>query len=312
VTRKGPGGEEEFLTQLSVPSFFGETSLIEDTGGKRRATVTAIGNADLLELKYDDLKRTVDEKDLAAILQPWEGEAQQRKQRELEVGYHRVVSHVYEKMLSRRMALFQEINGDDADETIEEDDIEGWVEKQTQLVDELKEVGRTVAEVATDITRELGGEDMQISPLEFARFLPKCALNARRLCVGDEMRFHRVVSHIYDRMETRGISIFVEMNTSDESNPDEQGDGTVEADDLEMWLAQQPHLMHEIIKVGSPAIEVGDLIARQLGGADASISMQEFALKVPKAAKAARAVLKKANVEPISYNYDNRIRDYGY
>jgi hypothetical protein len=37
------------------------------------------------------------------------------------------------------------------------------------MVDELKEVGRTAAEVATDITRDLGGEDMQISPLEFAR-----------------------------------------------------------------------------------------------------------------------------------------------
>ena len=102
------------------------------------------------------------------------------------------------------------------------------------------------------------------------------------------------------------------MNTSDESNPNEQGGGTVEADDLEMWLAQQPHLMHEIIKVGHPAAKVGGVIARQLGGADASISMHEFALKVPKTTKAARAVLKRRNVEPSAYNYDNHIRDYGH
>jgi hypothetical protein len=33
----------------------------------------------------------------------------------------------------------------------------------------------------------------------------------------------------------------------------------VEADDLEAWLNKQPHLMHEATKVGSRAIDVGEV-----------------------------------------------------
>ena len=42
-----------------------------------------------------------------------------------------------------------------------------------------------------------------------------------------------MVSHIYDRMDSKGAEMFAEINNS------HVGNGTVESDDLELWLTQQ-------------------------------------------------------------------------
>ena len=122
---------------------------------------------------------------------------------------------------------------------------------------------------------------------------------------------YRVISHIYDRLDSQGTSIFQQINESDIG--EESGDGTVESDDIELWLTQQPHLMHEIIKLGIRAIQVGEIIAEQLGGdKDASITMMKFAKMVPKLTAAARKVLERSGVAPIEYDYSRRKVDYGF
>ena len=120
-----------------------------------------------------------------------------------------------------------------------------------------------------------------------------------------------MISHIYDRLDSQGTSIFQQINESDIG--EESGDGTVESDDIELWLTQQPHLMHEIIKLGIRAIQVGEIIAEQLGGdKDASITMMKFAKMVPKLTAAARKVLERSGVAPIEYDYSRRKVDYGF
>ena len=135
-------------------------------------------------------------------------------------------------------------------------------------------------------------------------------------------------------MDSKGAEMFAEISNS------HVGNGTVESDDLELWLTQQvrssrnhpvvhaqqevltdgwqpfflqqPHLMHEIIRVGSRAVEVADVIAEQIGGEDKSFTMKQFAEMVPTVTAAARKVLERAAVEPLEYDYSRRVQDYGF
>ena len=70
--------------------------------------------------------------------------------------------------------------------------------------------------------------------------------------------------------------------------------------------------MHEIIRVGSRAVEVADVIAEQIGGEDKNFTMKQFAEMVPTVTAAARKVLERAAVEPLEYDYSRRVQDYGF
>jgi CRP-like cAMP-binding protein len=313
-------GVRQNFGQLTRPAYFGELGLIASSGGIRSATITAVGVTELLFLKYVDFQRTLGDRVETIKWKKWIGEAERRKDAELALGYHKVVCRIYETMLSRGIALFQEISSHehDEDEADEDDSIAAsnicsWLlNKHQELVSELRAVQRTPEQVSAEITLDLGDTRSKvISPLQFARNLPKLALQARKLCVCDDMRFHQLISHIYDRMASQGTNIFMEINNSDMGQ--QHGDGTIESDDLELWLTQQPHLMHEIIKVGSKAIEVGEIITEQLGGAkDSSITMVTFASKVSKLTAAAHKVLERAGVAPLEYDYSQRKVDYGF
>ena len=106
-------------------------------------------------------------------------------------------SQIYETMLSRGIALFQEISShedeDDEDDSITAANIESWLSnKHQELVAELAAVHRHPQQVAAEITLDLGDTTSKaISPLQFARNLPKLAIEARKLCVCDDLRFHR-------------------------------------------------------------------------------------------------------------------------
>ena len=107
-------------------------------------------------------------------------------------------SQIYETMLSRGIALFQEISSHEDEDDPEDDlitaaNIESWLSnKHQELVAELATVHRNPQQVAAEITLDLGDTTNKvISPLQFARNLPKLAIEARKLCVCDDLRFHR-------------------------------------------------------------------------------------------------------------------------
>jgi CRP-like cAMP-binding protein len=87
-------GASQDITQLSRPACFGELGLIADSGKKRTATITAVGVTELLFLKYSDFQHTLGDRVETIKWGNWIGEAQRRKDAELALGYHKVVSHV--------------------------------------------------------------------------------------------------------------------------------------------------------------------------------------------------------------------------
>ena len=83
--------------------------------------------------------------------------------------------------------------------------------------------------------------------------------------------------------------------------------------DVEVWLAQQPHLMSEILRIGRRGAEIAAVLVEQLAPAAATatavstpvgLSVTSLEAQLPKLAAAAQQVLRAAGVQPISYDYD--------
>ena len=209
-------GEDQNMTQLSRPAYFGELGLMASSGSKRSASCLAVGVTELLHLKYDDFKRIVGERVHTIKWKQWIGEADRRRASDLVIGYHQVVSRIYETMLARGITLFQEISShgrcadrrraaesESDNESITASNICDWlVTRQPELVVELEAVSRTPNQAAQEISLHLGDTQSNVvSLLHFTRNLPQLAIQARKLCVCDDMRMHRCASASYVRIQ---------------------------------------------------------------------------------------------------------------